>query len=118
MKIILAILMFTTFLFACSGDCLSCHPKLANQNEQLTKAHEKLDTCKKCHSAKSLENVDMGQASCGQDCWECHSMKKVSNSNVKQHGVLATCNECHKNPIQNFMKTLQKKPKFTTSFLK
>ncbi len=96
MKVILFFLIFNIFAFACSGDCASCHPAIVKKDGTLTKGHEKLAICKTCHTPKSLENIDMGTQSCGQDCWQCHSMKKVVNSGIKPHEVLAGCEQCHK----------------------
>ncbi len=96
MRNFLIILFFSIFAFACSGDCVSCHPSIKNEDGKMTKGHEKLSICKTCHTSKSLENIDMGEEACGQDCWQCHSMKKVVNSGVKAHEILVECEQCHK----------------------
>ncbi len=95
MRVFIVFLSLVSFLYACSGDCASCHPKILDKKGNLNKDHKRLATCKKCHDAKSMENVDMGEGGCGQDCWECHSMKKVANSSLLEHKVLNDCKNCH-----------------------
>ncbi|PID47180.1 MAG: hypothetical protein CR967_05360 [Proteobacteria bacterium] len=118
MKIFALVILFATLIFACSGDCVSCHSKLLDKNGKMTTGHEKLVSCKSCHNEKSMENINMGEASCGQDCWECHSMKKVSQSGVKAHEILAECEQCHKNPSKTLIKSLQNKSDLSNIFIK
>lgn len=116
MKILIILLGFLSFLFACVGDCTACHQKILKDGN-LTKGHEKLATCKICHTQESLEKIDMGDAACGQDCWECHSLKKVINSGVKEHEVLSTCRDCHHDLKENIFSTIKQNQGSLQDFL-
>ncbi len=94
MKNVILLLFFIKLsLFACEGDCISCHPGLL-KNGKFDKEHEVLKSCVTCHTKEQMSKIDMG-AGCGQDCWECHDVKKVSTSGVKEHEGLDRCIECH-----------------------
>lgn len=89
MKYILVLTVFTISLFACTGDCMTCHPKLVETiNEDLR--HKPMLTCIKCHSADPNKMAD-----CGADCFACHPMSKINNPNVKEHDVIQKCRDCH-----------------------
>lgn len=91
MKIFLFVLLiFTTSLFSCSGDCISCHPKLENS---ISKPHHQiLKSCIKCHTT-----LPEGMSSCGGDCFECHSQSKLIKSKRVEHQSLQKCKTCHIN---------------------
>lgn len=89
MKYILIVLFFTSSLFACTGDCLTCHPKLLPTiNEDWR--HKPMLGCIKCHSAEPNT-----MAECGDDCFACHPMSKINAANVREHDVIQTCVDCH-----------------------
>ena len=89
MKYIFFLLTFTSSLLACTGDCLTCHPKLlATINEDLR--HKPMLTCITCHSAKPNS-----MAECGDDCFACHPMAKINKANVREHDVIQNCRDCH-----------------------
>jgi hypothetical protein len=115
MKLIVGILfIFVVNLFACSGDCVACHPKLIKKDGKMDKNHAILNKCKRCHQdgtkiemidrkssppkfkivkVESLE--DSTHTECGSDCWQCHDIKKVSSINIAEHKVLKGCIACH-----------------------
>ncbi|MBU1657910.1 hypothetical protein KKG72_02525 [bacterium] len=89
MKHIIAVALFCFSLFACTGDCLSCHPDLVptiNEDDR----HRPMLTCISCHSADPNKMAD-----CGADCFACHSMKKINGAGVKEHDVIQGCRDCH-----------------------
>ena len=89
MKYLVAMALFTFSLFACTGDCLTCHPKLVPTiNEDLR--HKPMLTCINCHSANPEKMGD-----CGADCFACHSMTKINAANVREHDVIQGCRDCH-----------------------
>lgn len=89
MKYLFTLLLFTFTLLACTGDCLTCHPKLIPTiNEDLR--HKPMLTCINCHSA----NPD-SMAECGDDCFSCHSITKINAVNVREHDVIQECRDCH-----------------------
>ena len=89
MKYILTLLLFTYTLLACTGDCLTCHPKLLPTiNEDLR--HKPMLTCINCHSAEPN-----AMAECGDDCFACHPMSKINKANVREHDVIQKCRDCH-----------------------
>jgi formate-dependent nitrite reductase cytochrome c552 subunit len=92
--VVLVLLGVNTYLGACEGDCVVCHPKLVKEDGKLDKDHAILVTCKTCHTQEEMEKIDMGSG-CGQDCWDCHDIKKVTASGVPQHKNLQTCIDCH-----------------------
>ena len=89
MKYLLLITLFFLSLLACTGDCLTCHPKLIPTiNEDLR--HKPMLTCIKCHSPEVNK-----MAECGSDCFACHPMSKINKANVKEHSVIQACRDCH-----------------------
>ena len=91
MKYIFTILFLASSLFACTGDCLTCHPKLVPTIETDLR-HKPMLSCIECHSAEPN-----AMAECGDDCFSCHPMKKINDANVRQHDVIQTCVDCHVN---------------------
>ncbi len=89
MKIITLILIAYISLVACTGDCLTCHPKLLPTINSDTK-HKPMLTCIKCHSANPAKMAD-----CGSDCFACHSIEKIEKPNIMEHKVIRGCRDCH-----------------------
>jgi len=89
MKYLLLLTFFTFSLFACTGDCLTCHPKLLPTIND-DKRHKPMLTCINCHSAKPNS-----MAECGNDCFSCHPMSKINKANVREHDVIQGCRDCH-----------------------
>jgi hypothetical protein len=94
LKIILVLFAYV-YLQACESNCVVCHPSLVKKDGKMDSNHAVLTTCVKCHTKKSLEKVDMGLKSCGEDCWKCHDIKKVSQVDIKEHKSLNKCIKCH-----------------------
>jgi hypothetical protein len=89
MKIISLFLFLAITLLACTGDCLTCHPKLVPTiNEDLR--HKPMLTCINCHSADPNS-----MAECGSDCFGCHPMEKINKPNIREHDVIQSCIDCH-----------------------
>ena len=89
MKFIFLLLIFTTSIFACTGDCMTCHPNLVPTiNEDLR--HKPMLTCIECHSANPNKMAD-----CGADCFACHTKSKIDKPNVREHDVIQECRDCH-----------------------
>lgn len=89
MKYLILLTFFTLSLLACSGDCMSCHPKLIPTiNEDLR--HKPMLTCINCHTADPNKMAD-----CGADCFACHPMSKINASNIGQHDIIQECRDCH-----------------------
>jgi len=89
MKIISILSLLTLSLFACTGDCLTCHPALVPTiNEDLR--HKPMLTCINCHSADPNS-----MAECGSDCFGCHPMEKINKPHIKEHDVIQGCRDCH-----------------------
>jgi hypothetical protein len=89
MKHLILLTLFTLSLFACTGDCLTCHPKLVPTiNTDLR--HKPMLTCINCHSADPNS-----MAECGDDCFSCHPMEKINKANVREHDVIQACRDCH-----------------------
>lgn len=89
MKYMFLLLFFTTSLFSCTGDCMTCHPKLVPTiNEDLR--HKPMLTCINCHSADPNKMAD-----CGADCFACHPMSKINAADVREHDVIQECRDCH-----------------------
>ncbi len=91
--VLLSLFFVQLSLFACEGDCISCHPGLIKDGK-FDKEHKVLKTCVTCHTKEQMSKIDMG-GGCGQDCWECHDVTKVSKSGVKEHKGLDRCIKCH-----------------------
>lgn len=87
-KIIFVLSVLSLSLFACTGDCLTCHPAL-EKNILTDSRHSPMLTCINCHSANPSAMAD-----CGSDCFGCHSMEKINNG-VKEHEVIQGCKDCH-----------------------
>jgi hypothetical protein len=89
MKIITLILLTYISLLACTGDCLTCHPKLVPTiNTDIR--HKPMLTCIKCHLANPQKMAD-----CGSDCFACHSIEKIEKPNIQEHKVIRGCRDCH-----------------------
>ncbi|QOY51515.1 hypothetical protein [Candidatus Sulfurimonas baltica] len=89
MKYLVLMAFLTLSVFACTGDCLTCHPNLVPTiNEDLR--HKPMLTCINCHSADPNKMAD-----CGADCFACHPMSKINASNVREHDVIQGCRDCH-----------------------
>ena len=76
-------------LIACTGDCLTCHPKLVPTIEQDAR-HKPMLTCINCHGADPN-----AMAECGSDCFACHPVEKIEKAGVKEHEVIRGCRDCH-----------------------
>lgn len=87
-RMIAVFIVATASLFACTGDCLTCHPAL-EKNIQSDLRHKPMLTCINCHSADPNAMAD-----CGSDCFACHPMSKINNG-VKEHRVIQGCKDCH-----------------------
>ena len=90
MKKLLLLITLTIYSYACSGNCMQCHPTLKKSIEK--PHHVILKTCINCHT-----KVPEGMVSCGGDCFACHSQNKLIKSDRKEHQNLASCKECHIN---------------------
>jgi formate-dependent nitrite reductase cytochrome c552 subunit len=89
MKHILILIFLTISALACTGDCMTCHPKLVPTiNEDLR--HKPMLTCINCHSAKASS-----MAECGDKCFSCHPIAKIKKANVREHDIIQTCVDCH-----------------------
>ncbi len=88
MKFLLLFIIIFTYLFSCSGDCISCHPILEKSIKK--SFHRNLNSCKDCHN-----DLSASMSQCGGDCFSCHSQNKLIKSNVSQHQELALCKQCH-----------------------
>jgi len=97
MKHLFIILIFFSSIYACTGDCLTCHPKLV-PTINTDKRHKPMLSCIECHSAEPN-----AMAECGDDCFGCHPMKKINDANVRQHDVIQTCIDCHVNADKELM---------------
>lgn len=89
MKYLLTLFIFSFSLLACTGDCLTCHPKLVPTIETDLR-HKPMLTCIKCHSAEPNT-----MAQCGDDCFGCHSMEKIDKADIREHDIIQTCVDCH-----------------------
>ena len=91
MKYLIALTFFTFSLLACTGDCLTCHPKLVPTIDTDLR-HKPMLGCIKCHSAEPNS-----MAECGDDCFGCHPISKINAANVSEHDIIQTCVDCHVN---------------------
>ena len=89
MKIITLIFITYISLMACTGDCLTCHPKLLPAINSDSR-HKPMLTCIRCHSADPQKMGD-----CGSDCFACHSIEKIEGPNIIEHKVIRECRDCH-----------------------
>lgn len=99
MKLLFLFIAFVNLLLACTGDCLSCHPKLIATIEQDLR-HKPMLTCINCHSA----NPD-SMAECGSDCFGCHPMAKIYATKIPEHDVIQSCRDCHVGAIEKLFDT-------------
>jgi len=88
-RLISLIVLLTPALFACTGDCLTCHPKLVPTIETDVR-HKPMLTCIKCHSADADS-----MAECGSECFACHPVEKIEKVDVEEHKVIRGCRDCH-----------------------
>ena len=88
MRILLLSFIFLQLSWSCSGDCLSCHPKL-KETILTDKRHSPMLTCIACHKDETG-----GQSACGNDCFSCHPIEKI-DPRVKEHKVIESCRNCH-----------------------
>lgn len=89
MKYLISLLISTSFLLACGGSCIECHPTLKSLIQN--KDHRVLNSCIACHDKPSQNGA------CGQDCFSCHDKGRLySDASVKEHQAIKACYECHK----------------------
>jgi len=96
-KFLLFVTIFTTAIFACSGDCTTCHPVL---KKSINKSyHVVMKRCIACHK----DNTG-AISECGGDCFSCHSEQKLIKSPLKEHQAIKNCSSCHidKENLLNF----------------
>jgi len=74
--------------YACSGDCMQCHPVLKKSIEE--DHHKILKSCITCHT-----KTPTSMTQCGGDCFSCHSKQKLIKSNRFEHREIASCKKCH-----------------------
>ena len=89
-KILFLLISLSIYSFACSGNCMQCHPSLEKSIQE--PHHKILNSCIKCHTT-----VPQGMSECGGDCFACHSQNKLIKSDRKEHQNLASCKKCHIN---------------------
>ena len=89
MKHLFLVAIFSFSLFACTGDCMTCHPALVPTIDEDVR-HKPMLTCINCHSAEPNT-----MAECGDDCFACHPMSKINAANVREHDVIQGCIDCH-----------------------
>ncbi len=90
MKYIALLLLFVgSSLLACTGDCLTCHPKLLATIHDDPR-HKPMLGCIDCHSA----DPD-AMSECGSDCFGCHPIEKIEKPGIKEHNVIRECRDCH-----------------------
>lgn len=94
MKHLITLLILTYTLFACNGDCMSCHPKLMDGIDT-DERHKPMLGCIKCHSPNPEK-----MAQCGNDCFACHSMVKIYEADVDEHDVIQGCRDCHVGQVE------------------
>lgn len=88
MKFIALCVMFVSLVFACTGDCIKCHPSLSKSIDQ--PHHKVLRSCIACH-----QKGDARMNECGGDCFSCHNKQKLIQSNRLEHQQMKTCIQCH-----------------------
>ncbi|WP_084340130.1 hypothetical protein [Helicobacter pametensis] len=101
-------------VWACQGDCASCHTTLDYKHDF---RHQPMQECKNCHTEEKMSQIDMG--ACGQDCFACHDAQKLLKPELSEaHKVIQQCINCHTslNPL-DFSAPLQLKPNPTPFFL-
>ena len=90
MRIFLFLILLSLYSYACSGDCMACHPVLKESIKE--KHHQVLVSCVSCHTKTPTTMVE-----CGGDCFACHSQNKLIDSNRMEHQNLSACKSCHIN---------------------
>jgi hypothetical protein len=88
MRTVVVFFLFFVGLFACAGDCMSCHPVLKPGIEN-DRDHRVMLTCKECHTQSTNPS-----APCGGNCFACHAPSSIPQS-IEQHKPLPGCRECH-----------------------
>ena len=99
-RIIAVISFFVLSLIACTGDCLTCHPKLVPTIDS-DERHKPMLTCIECHSPEPNS-----MAECGDDCFGCHSISKIESAGVAEHMVIRECRDCHVEKANEIMRAL------------
>lgn len=89
MKFLAMLSFITATLFACTGDCMTCHPALIPTIHEDAR-HKPMLGCVKCH----IPNPD-SMSECGKDCFKCHTQDKIDRPNVREHDVIRNCRDCH-----------------------
>jgi hypothetical protein len=89
MKWIAVLFGFSVALWACTGDCMTCHPALL-KNIDSDMWHKPMTMCIKCHTANPEKMAD-----CGSDCFACHPVAKIEAVRVPEHAVIRECRDCH-----------------------
>ncbi|MCK9372764.1 MAG: hypothetical protein M0P91_06175 [Sulfuricurvum sp.] len=103
MKRILLILGWSIGVWACTGDCMTCHPALLKNIEHDSR-HKAMQTCIRCHTANPEKMAD-----CGSDCFACHPVAKIEGIRVAEHQVIRECRDCHMK--RNAVLNVDTKPK-------
>jgi hypothetical protein len=97
------ILFIGSLLFACSSDCIECHPKLKdmenNPHNKYYKEHHFLKSCTRCHPNHPTKGMDK----CGADCFDCHSREKLTHTHIPEDQKLRTCTKCHKDSVNDIL---------------
>ncbi|WP_104696849.1 MULTISPECIES: hypothetical protein [unclassified Helicobacter] len=98
MKYILSFIILFVSLYACTGDCASCHYNLDYKKDE---RHSPMLDCKTCHTKEKMSSINMGDT-CGEDCFACHNAEKLQSKELKKaHGVIIdSCMQCHKNLVK------------------
>lgn len=81
-------IIITNFAYACTGDCIACHPVLKKSIEE--SHHRILKSCIECH-----KNNTGNTGSCGKDCFDCHDKQKLIASSLPEHRAIKNCSKCH-----------------------
>lgn len=89
-KFLFLLISLSIYTFACSGNCMQCHPVLEKSIKK--QHHQILTSCIKCHTKPAA-----GMSECAGDCFACHSQNKLIKSDRVEHQNLSTCKECHIN---------------------
>ena len=89
MKTILLLFFFFSVSLGCTGDCMTCHPKLLKTIDTDMR-HKSMLTCIKCHSPNPAKMAD-----CGSDCFACHKVEKIEGKGIEEHKVIRECRDCH-----------------------
>lgn len=108
MRIVIFFGLMIGSMFACSGDCMSCHPAL-KKNILTDERHKPMLTCIACH-----ENEEAGISECGKDCFSCHDVDKIDMETIVEHKVITQCRNCHMNIPKTLGSQIQDSSKDTT----